>query len=81
LQAQAGNPVYRGSSSTGFGFSLRGALEHQMTRNLALGAWLELDRSEDYSPTNLLLYARYFFDPVRVPLENRPRPVQAYSSF
>lgn len=42
---------------------------------------LELDRAEDYSPTNLLLYARYFFDPVRVPLENRPRPVQAYSSY
>lgn len=81
LQAQAGNPVYKGSSSTGVGFSLRGALERQMTRNLALGALLELDRAEDYSPTNLLLYARYFFDPVRVPLENRPRPVQAYSSY
>lgn len=62
LQAQAGNPVYKGSSSTGVGFPARCA-ERQMTRNLALGALLELDRAEDYSPTNLLLYARYFFDP------------------
>jgi hypothetical protein len=81
LQAQAGNLVYKGSRGTGFSASLRGGLEHQTTRNLALGAWLELDRSEDYAPTHLLLYARYFFDPVRVPLEKRARPVQAYSSY
>ena len=81
LQAQAGNLLYKASSSTGFSASLRGGLEHQTTRNLALGAWLELDRSENYAPTNLLLYARYFFDPVRVPLEKRARPVQAYSSY
>lgn len=81
LQAQAGNPVYKGSSSTGVGVSLRAALEYQATRNWALGGLLELDRSADYSPTNLLFYARYLLDPVRVPLEDRPRPVQAYSSF
>lgn len=81
LQAQAGNLVYKGSSGSGFSASLRGGLEHQTTRNLALGAWIELDRSEDYAPTHLLLYARYFFDPVRVPLEKRARPVQAYSSY
>lgn len=81
VQAQAGNPVFGGSSSSGLGRSLKGAVEHQLTRNLALGALLEWERSTDYSPTNLLLYARYFFDPVRVPLENRPRPVKLYSGF
>lgn len=81
LQAQAGNPVYRGGGSTGLGFSLRGVMEYQATRNWALGAQLELDRSADYSPTNLLFYARYLLDPVRIPLEDRPRPVQPYSGF
>lgn len=80
--AESGSvPVYTGSSGSGFGRSFRGALEYQLTRNLSLGAQLELDRSAYYAPTNLMVYGRYHFDPVLVPLENRPRPVQPYSSF
>lgn len=80
--AESGSvPVYTGSSGSGFGRSFRGALEYQVTRNLSLGAQLELDRSAYYAPTNLMVYGRYHFDPVLVPLENRPRPVQPYSSF
>ena len=63
------------------GRGFRGALEYQVTRNLSLGAQLELDRSAYYAPTNLMVYGRYRFDPVLAPLENRPRPVQLYSSF
>jgi len=81
LQAQAGNPVRAASSSSGFGLSLNGALEYQSTANLALGALLELERSDGYAPTQVLLYARYLFEPVRAPQLNRARPVQAYSSF
>jgi cellulose synthase operon protein C len=80
--AESGNvPVYPGSSGSGVGRSFRGVLEYQVTRNLSLGAQLELDRSAYYAPTNLMVYGRYRFDPVLVPLENRPRPVQPYSSF
>ncbi len=80
--AESGNvPVYPGSSGSGVGRSLRGMLEYQVTRNLSLGAQLELDRSAYYAPTNLMVYGRYRFDPVLAPLENRPRPVQPYSSF
>ena len=85
LQGQARNageqPVYLGSRSTGFGRSLRGAMEYDLSRQLTLGAQLDLDRSAYYAPTSLLLYARYRFDPVLVLPENRPRPVQTYSSF
>jgi tetratricopeptide (TPR) repeat protein len=81
LQAQAGQPVYAGASSTGWGRSLRSVVEYQVSQNLALGAELNLDRSADYSPTSFLLYARYLLDPVRVPLENRPQPVRFYSAF
>ena len=74
-------PFYAGSASSGSGFSLRGALEYQVTPQTALGAQLEVDRSAYYSPNNLLLYARYQFGPGAAPLANRPRPLQAYSSF
>ena len=74
-------PVYAGSSGSGFGRSFRGVLEYQVTPHLSLGAQLELDRSAYYAPTNLMIYGRYRFGPVLAPLENRPRPVQSYSSF
>ena len=80
--AQIGSvPVYAGSSGSGFGRSFRGVLEYQVTPHLSLGAQLELDRSAYYAPTNLMIYGRYRFGPVLAPLENRPRPVQSYSSF
>nr|MBP7412418.1 BCSC C-terminal domain-containing protein [Giesbergeria sp.] len=56
-------------------------IEYDLSQQLTLGAQLDLDRSAYYAPTSLLFYARYRFHPVLVPPENRPRPVQTYSSF
>ena len=85
LQGQASElgrqPVYLGGRSSGFGRSLRSAVEYDLSRQLTLGAQLDIDRSAYYAPTSLLFYARYRFDPVLAPSENRPRPVQTYSSF
>ena len=81
LAARGSVPEYTGSSGSGFGRSFRGVLEYQVTPHLSLGAQLELDRSAYYAPTNLMIYGRYRFGPVLAPLENRPRPVQSYSSF
>ena len=85
LQGQASElgrqPVYLGGRSSGFGRSLRSAVEYDWSRQLTLGAQLDIDRSAYYAPTSLLFYARYRFDPVLAPSENRPRPVQTYSSF
>jgi cellulose synthase operon protein C len=81
LQNQAGNRFYSASRGSGLGIAARAAVEHQATRNWAWGAQFELERSDSYSPTQFLLYARYLLDPVRAPLENRPRPVQLYSEF
>ena len=80
--AQSGDvPVYPGSSGSGFGRSFRGVLEYQLNSNLSLGTQLELDRSAFYAPTQFTLYGRYRFDPVLAAPDNRPRPVQTYSSF
>ena len=85
LQARASalgrQPVYPGSRSTGVGVSLRSAVEYDVSRQFTLGAQLDMDRSAYYAPSSLLFYARYRFDPVLAPAENRPRPVQTYSSF
>ena len=85
LQGQASDlgsqPVYFGGRSTGLGRSFRGVVEYDTSRQLTLGAQLELDRSAYYAPTSLLFYVRYRFDPVLAAPENRPRPVQTYSSF
>jgi Cellulose synthase operon protein C C-terminus (BCSC_C)/Tetratricopeptide repeat len=78
---QASGRVYGASGSTGSGWALGASAEYQATPDLALGARLEREVSDFYTPLNLLLYARYEWDPVRRPLERRPRPVQAYSQF
>ena len=76
------SPVYAGSSSAASAYSLRGALEYQLTPKMALGTRLELDRTAYYAPTSLMFYVRYLFDPLRnIPLMDRPQPVQAYSRF
>lgn len=80
-QGQGYVPLYAATRSTGFGRSLRGVVEYQATPNMALGAQLSLDRSAYYAPTNLMVYLRWMIDPVRAPLADRPRPVQAYSGF
>lgn len=89
LQAQArarlastgASAVFAGSSGSGFGRSLRAALEYQLTPQWALGAQLDLDRSAYYAPTSISFYGRYRFDGTPAPLDARPRPVQPYSSF
>ncbi len=81
LQEAAGNPVFASGSGSGFGKSFSGVVEYQATQKLSLGARFQRDLSEDYTPLNLLLYARYLFDPVLAPLGARPRPLQAYSKF
>ena len=73
--------MYLGGRSTGLGRSFRAAIEYDLSQQLTLGAQLDLDRSAYYAPTSLLFYARYRFHPLLVPPENRPRPVQTYSSF
>lgn len=72
---------YRSNGGFGTGWSFSATVERQITPQLAVGGHLSLDRSEYYAPTNLMLYARYYFSPVRAPLVNYPRPVSPYSQF
>ncbi len=84
-QALVSDPTYSGGGGPlSTGYSLRGALEYQAGARWTLGARLEREVSDYYTPLNLLFYTRYLFDPVRGPrgLQNDGvRPVRAYSSF
>ncbi len=85
LQAQARalgfDPVYAAGGSTGFGRSLRAAVEYQFAPGGAVGALLSMDRSAYYAPTQLTMYLRWLLEPVRALQPDRPRPLQPYSDF
>lgn len=76
----AGGP-YTGGSGGGLGGSLRAAIEKRLTPQWSLGAWLDIERSESYSPTRAMIYLRHFFKPQGSPVPVPPQPVVPYSQF
>lgn len=74
-------PVYDGSSGTGRGYSLKAALEYQMTPHWYFGGHLDIDRSAFYSPNFMQVYLRYNFDARRQPVLFPPQPPRSYSRF
>lgn len=81
LQSQAGDPRHSGGKGGGFGGSLRAVIEKRITPQWSLGAWIDMDRSEDYSPTRGMIYLRHFFKPQGSPVPVPPQPVVPYSQF
>lgn len=78
---QASGLRYGASSGSSTGWSASAAVEYQLSHKLAVGGVLAREVSDFYTPSTLLVYARYFLDPVHERLAARPRPVQAYSQF
>ncbi len=74
-------PVYKGGSSKGSGYALRGAAEYRLTPNFALGGRFSLERSAYYAPNALLFYLRYLFNPETDPVKLYPVPVTPYSQY
>ncbi|WP_434635051.1 cellulose synthase subunit BcsC-related outer membrane protein [Chromobacterium sp. CV08] len=81
LQAQAGDPYTSASSGPGWGTSLSGAFEYQLTPRLALGGLLEYQHSQYYQPGRALFYLRYQPDGASLTLPFPVEPLQPYSSF
>ncbi|CAN5795010.1 hypothetical protein BH09PSE5_BH09PSE5_42800 [soil metagenome] len=81
LQA-LGNPLYAGGGQGGgFGTSLRGAIERQLTPQWVVGASFDIDRSTSYSPNRASIYLRHFFKPQAPALSVPPNPVTPYSQY
>lgn len=81
LQAAAGNPMVSVSAGPGWGASLSGAVEYQLTSRVALGAWLQYQYSQFYQPGRAMLYLRYQPDGAARPLSLPVEPLQSYSDF
>lgn len=67
LQAEAtsalGRPaVYSSDNTTDFGYSLSGAAEYRLDRNMFLGGHLGVDNGQNYQQWNGGLYLRYMFE-------------------
>ena len=76
--AGVGQPYFDGGRSSGVSFSFYGALERALTRSLVLGLSLDLDRTDYYHPTALLLYLRHPFG-APAAADVPPRPPLVYS--
>jgi tetratricopeptide (TPR) repeat protein len=81
LQALAGNPVHAGGAGGGVAGSLRAVLEYRANSHLAVGGWLDIDRSAYYAPTRLMIYLRYWFTPQQGLVDYPPHPVVPISLY
>ncbi|POZ60540.1 hypothetical protein C2I19_18405 [Chromobacterium alticapitis] len=81
LQAAAGNPFFSPSSGPGWGYELSGAFEYQASPTLAFGGMLDMQHSQFFQPSRLVLYLRYQPDGVSQTLPFPVEPLQPYSGF
>lgn len=68
-------------SGGGFGASLQAAVEKRVSKRWYLGALVDLQRSEFYTPNHFMLYAKYTFNDRWQPIEYPPAVPTLYSDF
>lgn len=72
---------FKGGSSTGVGYSVRGLIERRLNNHWVLGAGLDWQYSEDYSPNRGMLYLRYSFASWQGNLKLPIEPLTPYADF
>lgn len=77
---QAAN-TSQGSTSSSWGYSLRGSLERRLGNHWVLGAAFDLQRGQDYMPSRFIVYLRYFFKPWAGDLNLQPAGLTPYVDF
>ena len=81
LQARAGNPVHAAGPGGGLAGSLRTDVEYRLGAHWAVGAWLDIDRSAYYAPTQAMLYLRYALGAQSGPVPYPPSPLTPISQY
>ncbi|MEB2400573.1 MAG: cellulose synthase complex outer membrane protein BcsC [Alcaligenaceae bacterium] len=51
------------SKGSGFGYTLRGMAERRLSNHWVVGAGFDLQHGQDYTPSRVMLYLRYTFEP------------------
>ncbi|TCT07474.1 cellulose synthase subunit BcsC-related outer membrane protein [Paralcaligenes ureilyticus] len=80
LQAGSDN-VHTGGSSSGVSYSVQGIFQYNFTRHIVGGLSFSLDRSTTYTPSTVMIYFRYLFNPDTGPVKFPPHGAQLYSDF
>ena len=70
-----------GSSGSGFGYTLRAAVERRLTAHWTLGAAVDIQQAKDYTPSHGLIYARYSMSGWEGDLDLPPQPLAPYADF
>ncbi|MHB0818541.1 cellulose synthase complex outer membrane protein BcsC [Stutzerimonas stutzeri] len=78
---QAAAEEIAGSTSRGVSYRLQGMFERRLTDHFVLGGALNWVYSDDYAPSNALLFVRYNFAPWRGDLSWPVEPLQPYAAF
>ena len=58
-RARAADEKEFGSKSNGFGYTARALIERRITSNWSIGAAIDIQQAEDYTPSHGMLYVRY----------------------
>lgn len=73
--------IETGSSSNGFGYTLRALLERRISTHWTVGAAIDIQEAKDYTPSHGLIYLRYSAAGWQGDLDTPPRPPTPYSDF
>ena len=73
------NPIYAGSNSQGSSYSINSIIEKRLTDHWSMGARMQLQRSQFYSPSNIGLFLKYDFNEHWSPIETPPRAPNTYA--
>jgi hypothetical protein len=74
------DPVHRGGKGGGFSAAAAASVEYRINAAWSVGARVEIDRSEDYSPDTAGLWFRYRFNSGGT-LYGVPRPPRVYAYY
>jgi Flp pilus assembly protein TadD len=73
--------VSESSSSTGIGYTLQAQLERRLTSHWTLGAGVDIQQAEDYTPSHFQIYIRYSAGGWQGDLDIPPQPLTPYADF
>jgi len=75
------NPFYEGGSSTGVGYTFSGAVEYRVNPYLHVGARVDIERADFYTPNRFAFYFRYSARPHLEPMPLYPKATIPYHQF
>jgi tetratricopeptide (TPR) repeat protein len=72
---------FSGGSGSGFGYNIAADVEYKINQHWSIGAAMDIQQYEYFSPNTLSLYLRYYFDRSVLPVYKPPKPIKPYLDF